>query len=204
MNTALLFSSFPFISCEEITLSRITETDAPALWEIMGDDENFRYSPTGALSTINEVPIKIRQSEQWFRDRRAIMLGVYSNDQINKLLGYVQINDFDEKIESVSISITLGYEHTGKGYATSAINALCKYLIEKIKVNRIQAFVLPLNIPCERMLERCGFIKEGTIREAFIWPDKGLIDLDLFSLLQSDYYRQFQPKNDVNPSNIRF
>lgn len=49
MKTSLLFSSFPFITGEKVTLSRMTELDLRALWEIMGDDENYRFAPTAAL-----------------------------------------------------------------------------------------------------------------------------------------------------------
>ena len=43
MNTSLLFSSFPFITGPNVTLSRMTDMDAEALWEVLGDEENFRY-----------------------------------------------------------------------------------------------------------------------------------------------------------------
>ena len=34
MNTDLLFSSYPFISGDRVTLTRITELDLEALWDI--------------------------------------------------------------------------------------------------------------------------------------------------------------------------
>ena len=40
------------------------------------------------------------------------------------------------------------------------------------------------------VLERCGFVKEGTIREGFLWPDKGIVDLSLYSLLPTDLRRE--------------
>ena len=48
------------------------------------------------------------------------------------------------------------------------------------------AMVLPTNYRAVLVLERCGFVKEGTIREGFLWPDKGIVDLTIYSLLPTD------------------
>ena len=45
---------------------------------------------------------------------------------------------------------------------------------------------MPINYRAMLVLERCGFVKEGTIREGFLWPDKGIVDLALYSLLPTD------------------
>ena len=64
------------------------------------------------------------------------------------------------------------------------------YLMAAIGVHRIQAYVLPTNHRGILVLERCGFVKEGTIREGFLWPDKGIVDLSLYSLLPTDLRRE--------------
>ena len=46
--------------------------------------------------------------------------------------------------------------------------------------------MLPINYRAVLVLERCGFVKEGTIREGFYWPDKGIVDLTVYSLLPTD------------------
>ena len=77
MKTSLLFSSFPFIASEKVTLTRMTELDLNAMWEIMGDDDNYRFAPTAALRSPAECVLKLRQIEALFRDRAAITLGIY-------------------------------------------------------------------------------------------------------------------------------
>ena len=49
MKTSLLFSSFPFIASEKVTLTRMTELDLNAMWEIMGDDDNYRSALSGGM-----------------------------------------------------------------------------------------------------------------------------------------------------------
>lgn len=186
MKTNLLFSSFPFIAGEKVTLSRMTELDLKDLWAIMGDDENYRFSPTAALRSPNECITKLRQAESLFREKRAVVLGIYPNGKEHHLAGILEVLDIDPKIESVTVAFTLGQRFTGLGYASSAVRAVSEYLMGTIGVNRIQAYVLPTNYRGVLVLERCSFQKEGTIREGFLWPDKGIVDLTLYSLLPSD------------------
>lgn len=193
MKTDLLFSSFPFLSCETVTISRITGTDIESLWEIMSDDENFRYNPSGAVGTPAEIRKKITQIDSLFREKKGIILGIFSNDSLNKLIGILEISNFNRHVNSLNVDIMMNRVYSGRGLAHDAMETLCRYLIERIDVNRIEAYVMPNNYRCKYLLERCGFVKEGTIREGFRWPDKGLVDLDLYSLLASDHYRRLAP-----------
>ena len=102
------------------------------------------------------------------------------------MLGIFEITGFDTEVNEVTVNFTLGRRHTGFGYASAALRAAVKYLFDTIEVNRIQCYVLPINYRAVLVLERCGFVKEGTIREGFCWPDKGIVDLSLYSMLTSD------------------
>lgn len=186
MKTDLLFSSFPFIAAEKVTLTRMTELDLKSLWEIMGDDENYRFAPTAALRSPAECAGKLKQAEALFREKRAVVLGIYPNGTDHRLAGTLEILDVNPEVESVTITFTLNQKDTGMGYASSAVRAVSDYLMGTVGAHRIQAYVLPINYRGILVLERCGFQKEGTIREGFLWPDKGIVDLALYSLLPSD------------------
>ncbi len=86
--------------------------------------------------------------------------------------------------------ITIGYrlndQFWGKGIATKTVGAMTEYLFSDIGINRIQALVMPENIKSQNVLIRNNYIKEGTIRQGYIWKGKGLVDLILFSRLKSD------------------
>lgn len=186
MKTRLLFSSFPFISSDKVTLSHITDLDIDALWEIMGDDENYRFSPSSAKETKTEVAAKLREFDAAFQAERAVVLGIYDNRKLNQLVGMLELSEFNPEIEALTLNIMLGKKYTGYGFASAAVSAAVKYLFESICVRRIQAYVMPTNYRAERMFERCGFVREGTIREGFLWPDKGIVDLTIYSMLPSD------------------
>ena len=183
MNTGLLFSSFPFIAGSGLSLTQMTDLDLDAMWEILGDEENFRYAPTGPLAYPELCMVKLRQTQALFNDRMAVMLGIYPIGGSGRLSGIFEIYNIDPQTRSVTVRFTISRASTGKSLATGALRAACSYLIDTIGVNRIQAYVLPANYRGALVLERCGFVKEGTIREGFYWPDKGIVDLCLYSLL---------------------
>lgn len=184
MKSSLLFSSYPFISSEKATLTRITDMDLDALWQILSDEDSHRFTPEGALRSPRECGGKLRQFEAMFQERRGVVLGIYST--LNQLVGLMELSHIDPRIESVTLSFILNQEFTGQGYASDAVRATVDYLFQTVGVHRIQCFVLPINYRAVLVLERCGFVKEGTIREGFLWPDKGIVDLTLYSLLPTD------------------
>lgn len=190
MKTNLLFSSFPFIDGEKVTLTQITDVNVDSLWEIMGDEENYRFSPTAALQSREEAYRKFQQIGSLFRNKQRIVLGIFSNESLNRMYGIFEIFSVDPQTESVTVNFTLHRDFVGLGYASSALRAVTGYLFRTIGVHRIQAYVLPINYRGILVLERCGFQKEGTIREGFYWPDKGIVDLSLYSLLPIDLKQQ--------------
>lgn len=184
MKGSLLFSSYPFITGEKVTLTRVTDMDGESLWQILSDEDSHRFTPEGAVRTRRECAAKLRQFETMFEERRGVVLGIYST--LNRLVGLLEISHIDPQVESVTLNFLLNQEFTGQGYASSAVRAACDYLFRTVGVHRIQCFVLPINYRAVLVLERCGFVKEGTIREGFLWPDKGIVDLTLYSLLPTD------------------
>ena len=56
MKTSLLFSSYPFISGEKVTLTRVTDMDAEALWLLLSDEDTHRFTPEGAVHCASSTP----------------------------------------------------------------------------------------------------------------------------------------------------
>jgi len=64
----------------------------------------------------------------------------------------------------------IGYEiipaERGKGYGTEAVKLMVDYLFLSKPIERIQAITDTRNTPSQRILEKTGFKKEGTIRKS--------------------------------------
>jgi [ribosomal protein S5]-alanine N-acetyltransferase len=72
---------------------------------------------------------------------------------------------FSEIIRGPFQSCFLGYkidgEFNGKGSATEMIKRAVEHVLLKGKLHRIEANVMPSNAPSIRVLEKCGFHREG-------------------------------------------
>ena len=98
--------------------------------------------------------------------------------------------DINQKVNAVTIGYFLAENHWGKGIATEAVSTLVKFLFEEVDINRIQAEVMPANEISKKVLLKNGFIKEGLLRQAVLWSGKGVIDLEIYSMLKEDYMNE--------------
>jgi RimJ/RimL family protein N-acetyltransferase len=107
-------------------------------------------------------------------------------DRDGAILG--QANFF--KSSAYQNSCEIGYriykpENWGKGFTTEAVRLLVSFLFETKTVDRIQATTLPGNERSQKVLEKCGFQLEGTLRKAVFHRGESM-DLHLFSVLRGE------------------
>lgn len=181
-----LFTQFPSISSETVLLRRITESDLDALYEIYKNPNVFMYIPGSAKKSKETVRNMIGHFERDFRKKKMIFLGVCRAEQPDELVGTAEIFHYDPKVNKVVIGYRFRESCWGQSFATETVRALTGYLFETAGLNRIEAYVMPQNAASQRVLEKNDFVREGLLRQANFWTDKGVVDLIVYSLLRSD------------------
>ncbi len=77
-------------------------------------------------------------------------------------------------------------EHKRQSYMTEAMKAVLIHGFETMNLNRVEAFVSPLNIASIRLIENYGFTKEGLLRQHY--GRNGVAeDSAVYGLLQIEY-----------------
>lgn len=76
------------------------------------------------------------------------------------------VNLFDVDSTSGTLSYWLFEEHRGNGYATEAVSLVLEYAFTERGLRRVEADVFEGNDSSEQLLERLGFVHEGTARDA--------------------------------------
>ena len=66
------------------------------------------------------------------------------------------------------IEYCIGTAFQGKGYATEATKAVIDYGFNKIHFHKVQICVRPSNLSSKRVIEKCDFEYEGTLRDYFL------------------------------------
>lgn len=72
-------------------------------------------------------------------------------------------------------------DYWGKGIASQAVKLVSDFLFNEMNVKRIQAVVEPGNPPSIRVLEKCGFIREGLLHSFYPSSHRGLIDVYMYA-----------------------
>ena len=93
-----------------------------------------------------------------------------------------------DKARVAEVGYMLARSQWGKGYASEAVNRVVDYLFDDLRVGRIEAKVHPDNIASARVLERCGFVYEGTTRASH-WQGASFSDDAVYGLLPEDRSR---------------
>lgn len=66
---------------------------------------------------------------------------------------------------SGEIGYYLGYKYWGKGIMSEAVKQTCQYVFEHSDIERIFATPFDYNPASQRVLEKCGFEREGILRK---------------------------------------
>lgn len=130
-------------------------------------DKNY-YNQENLKRIINSQIIEIEE-------KKGLYLYIYLKDT-NELIGTIGISGI---IYGPFLSCFLGYKLSEKyinnGYMTEALKKTVEVCFNDLKLHRIEANVVPGNIRSKKVLEKLGFIKEGTSRKYLkingIWED---------------------------------
>ncbi|MDD3919932.1 MAG: GNAT family protein [Eubacteriales bacterium] len=102
----------------------------------------------------------------------------------NKVIGEVWVY-LIENDRMAKLAIRLSDKYHGQGYATEAVRCVIGFCFEKTELKRLWTDVDVRNTASVRLLEACGFTREGHIRQGKMvstW-----CDYYLYGMLREDY-----------------
>ncbi len=120
----------------------------------------------------------LKQDEAQARAGQGCRLWIFreADRYFERTLGVVVLSNI---VYGVFLSAILGYKldelEVGRGYTTEALQALVDYAFNEIKLHRIEANIIPRNLPSVRVVEKLGFVNEGLARKYLkingVWED---------------------------------
>lgn len=187
MDINSIFDEFPIIKFDSLVLKKIEVCHLEDVYEIYSNDKIFEYC--GIIPKHNKETVKsmIGHFERDYNKRTKVKWGIFNHIESDELIGIIEAFDFNKKVNMVTIGYFLAESNWGKGIATSAVKGLIGFLFDNVNINRIQAEVMPSNEISKKVLLKSGFIKEGTLRQASFWSGKGIVDLEIYSILKKEY-----------------
>ena len=99
-------------------------------------------------------------------------------------------------VNTLSIGYELAREHWGHGYMPEALRAMIQCAFQSKKVDVLAIGHFTSNDRSRRVIEKCGFQYEGTIRRAFQRSDGQVFDDVSYSILKEEYFADPQRYNN--------
>ena len=122
-------------------------------------------------------------------DSKNIRLAICLSDG-DRYIGNVSITNVNQALRSGESNIFIG-DHScwGKGFGANAYKQLLEYAFKERGFHRIEARVLDTNVASMKLHEKCGFKKEGILRET-VFKNGCWQNQVVFSILESEFLRE--------------
>ncbi|KUO02586.1 GNAT family N-acetyltransferase [Streptomyces caeruleatus] len=110
-------------------------------------------------------------------------------------IGWCTLDSWNPDFRSASLGYCFGDAAWGHGYATEAARALLRWAFDTLDLNRVQAETDTRNVASARVLEKLGFLREGTLREDCVVSGE-VSDSWVYGLIR----REWQPPSEPAPA----
>ena len=150
----------PVIETARLIIRPMNVLDAPALKKWMPDRSIYTYWGKGPGKAETHPELLFEKSE---RQTKSFHLGIAekdSNEVIGDLWVYLIEND-----RMAQVAVRLSKEKQGRGYGTEALAAMTRFCFTNTELQRLWTKVDVRNTASTRMLEKCGYTREGLIRQ---------------------------------------
>lgn len=111
-------------------------------------------------------------------------------------IGQIAFFLVDSKNHFAEIEYCIGTAFQCRGLATEAAKGVIGFGFDKIRLHKIQICHKSINLPSKRVIEKCGFHFEGTLRDYF-FMDGRYVDRLYYSLLEEEYEQMIKKKGKV-------
>ena len=109
---------------------------------------------------------------------------IRSRDE-DSFLGFVALPNLDLGKLEAEAGYVVSEGARGRGIATEALRLISRWGIETLGLKRIYLHIDPHNVGSLKVAERCGFVREGTLRSVY-FKEGQRVDSAVFSLLPDD------------------
>lgn len=152
------------IEGKKTRLRAIERTDIPTFVRWFNDPEVRYYLQM-------YMPLSMAEEEKWFErqleDRDNKVFAIETAEGIH--IGNCGLDCIDWRNGNAELGIVIGEkDYWGKGYGSDAITTLLRFAFHEMGLHRIYLRVDDDNERGIRCYERCGFWREGILREAVL------------------------------------
>jgi len=179
----------PTIQTSRLLIRPFTKADKDAIFALQSNAKVLRYwdaPPWTEEAQADRFLTKCKQMEEKEQGIRVAIERIRDDESKSEFIGWCAFFNWDPEYRSGGIGYCLAENAWGQGYATEAAGAVLTWAYETLDLNRVQSEADTRNIGSARVLEKLGFVLEGTLREDCIVNGE-VSDSWVFGLLKKDW-----------------
>jgi len=179
-------NSFPTLSTERLVLSQPTISDL--------EDVVFQMNSTSEISenTLSlPFPYREENAHFWFKmaedgfvNKDAFIFGIREKENL-KLIGAIGLH-LDSGNYKAEVGYWLGKSFWNKGYVSEALQKILKFGFEELNLNKIYASHFLHNPASGKVLEKNGFVYEGTLYQEIL-KNNQFLDIKRYGFLKEKF-----------------
>lgn len=164
-------------------------------WSLEDVDDLYEYAknpnvgPHGGWKPHSNKKESLEILETLFMDKYNSWAIVYKeNGKVIGSIGY-EVDTKRPNINCRELGYALGEVYWGKGIMTEAAKEVIAYAFEEMKLDMVTIYRDPNNKRSGRVIEKCGFTYEGTLRKANKIYDGSIRDIACYSMTKNEAQR---------------
>ena len=175
------FSPFPILETERLILRRVLPSDVKEMFELRSNPETMKYIPRPLLTNHEEALAHIQMMEDKIETNEGInwAITLKGDDKMLGVIGHYRIKPEHYRAE---VGYMILPEYHGKGITTEAVQCVVAYGFNTMQLHSREGVIDPENDASQRVLQKCGFVKEAHFKENEFYDGK-FIDAVVYSKL---------------------
>lgn len=173
----------PTLQTDRLTLRPFGEGDADDLFALHSSATVLRYWDSPPWTEAARAATFLATCRQIEEEGTGVRLAI---DRGELFVGWITLTRWNPDYRSAGLGYCFAQAAWGKGYATEAGIALLQWAFAMLDLNRVQAETDTRNGASARVLEKLGFVREGTLREDCV-VDGVVSDSWVYGLIRSDW-----------------
>ena len=171
---------------EKIILKILELDDATTLFNLVESNRSYlrEWIPwVDTNVTVEESKTFIQSARDLHKQNLGFQCGMWLHNQLVGVIGFQRIDWMNRNVE---IGYWIDAEHQGLGIVTKSCQTLVDYAFNEYQLNRVQIRCATENKKSCAIIERLGFMKEGTTRQAEFLYDH-FVDLFIYGITSDEW-----------------
>jgi len=182
MDINLLFKESPVFEDETIILKPLCLEDVSAWHEMYAQTEIFAHTTGNPSKKIADTQKLVSGWLKVIAQKKMFVWSIFLKENKDFAIGHFIVHGINKELKEVKIGYMINKNYWHKQAATRSTKLVCDYLLNKVGVNRIVAEVVPENIGSCKVIEKCGFTLEGTLRQAVYYQQ--VENVNIYAILR--------------------